>query len=63
MGCTPEKNSKTPLIQEYLKINPPNNDFYSISFDNGITLNHSNCLYEQYNINFLLNNLVQLKQK
>ena len=63
MGCTPEKNSKTPLIQEYLKINPPNNDFYSISFDNGITLNHSNCLYEQYNINFFTQQFGSIETK
>ena len=63
MGCTPEKNSKTPFIQEHLKILPPKNDYYSISFDNGITLNHSNCLYEKYNIKFFTQQFGSLETK
>ena len=63
MGCKPGKNNITPLIKEYLTINPPKNDFYSISFNNGITLNHSNCLYEKYNIKFFTEQFGSLETK
>ena len=63
MGYKLGKNNTTPLIQEYLTINLPQKDLYSISFNNGITLNHSNCLYEKYNIKFFTEQFVHLKQK